>query len=106
MLPTLPEGWQQRLVGLTFENRVTGWFLEPNDAAISKYVRAEPRDREWIWAGLEAGILSTAVIPVVHLVFDACCGGASLRRHPCRTPGLRRPLRRGIITPSVFPSAA
>lgn len=62
MLPTLPEGWEQRLVRLTFENGVTGWFLEPNDAAISKYVRAEPRDRQWIWAGLEAGILSTAVI--------------------------------------------
>ena len=62
MLPTLPDGWQQRLVRLEFENGVTGWFLEPNDAAISKYVRAEQRDREWIWAGLEAGILSAAVI--------------------------------------------
>ena len=62
MLPTLPEGWQQRLVRLEFENGVTGWFLDPNDAAISKYVRAEPRDREWIRAGLDAGILSAAVI--------------------------------------------
>lgn len=62
MLPTLPEGWQQRLVRLEFENGVTGWFLDPNDAAISKYVRAEPRDREWIGAGLDAGILSAAVI--------------------------------------------
>ena len=62
MLPTLPEGWQQRLVRLAFENGVTGWFLDPNDADISKYVRAEPRVREWIWAGLEAGILSAAVI--------------------------------------------
>ena len=62
MLPTLPEGWQQRLVRLEFENGVIGWFLEPNDAAISKYVRSEPRDREWIWAGLAAGILSAAVI--------------------------------------------
>ena len=62
MLPTLPDGWDARLVRLEFENGVTGWFLEPNDAAISKYVRAEPRDREWIWAGLEAGILSAAVI--------------------------------------------
>jgi len=62
MLPTLPEGWQQRLVRLEFENGVTGWFLDPNDAAISKYIRAEPRDREWIRAGLDAGILSAAVI--------------------------------------------
>ena len=62
MLPTLPEGWQQRLISLSFENGVTAWFLEPNDAAISKYVRAEPRDREWIWAGLQSGILSAATI--------------------------------------------
>lgn len=62
MLPTLPDGWQQRLVPLEFPNGITGWFLEPNDAAISKYVRSEPRDREWIRAGLEAGILSAATI--------------------------------------------
>ena len=52
MLPTLPDGWEQRLIKIDFENSVTAWFLEPNDAAISKYVRSEPRDREWIRAGL------------------------------------------------------
>lgn len=62
MLPTLPEGWQQRLIRIEFDNGVTGWFLDPNDAAISKYARAEPRDRLWIRAGLDAGILSTTVI--------------------------------------------
>jgi hypothetical protein len=62
MLPTLPEGWQQRLIPLEFENGTTAWFLDPNDAAISKYVRAEPRDREWIGAGLDAGILSSDII--------------------------------------------
>ena len=41
-----------------FDSGVTAWFLEPNDAAISKYVRSEARDREWIRAGLQAGILS------------------------------------------------
>jgi hypothetical protein len=61
-LATLPEGWESRLVRLPFANGTTGWFLEPNDAAISKYVRAELRDREWIWAGLQSGILSPAVI--------------------------------------------
>jgi len=35
MLATLPDGWQERLVRLDFENGVTGWFLDPNDAAIS-----------------------------------------------------------------------
>lgn len=62
MLPTLPQGWELRLVRLEFGNGAVGWFLDPNDAAISKYVRAEPRDREWIWAGLDAGILSAATI--------------------------------------------
>lgn len=62
MLPTLPDGWQSRLVKVGFASGVSGWFLEPNDAAISKYVRGQRRDREWIRAGLDAGILSLAVI--------------------------------------------
>lgn len=57
-LPTLPEGWQTRLVRVAFDNGVIAWFLEPNDAAVSKYARGEDRDREWIRAGLLAGILS------------------------------------------------
>lgn len=62
MLPTLPEGWEQRLIRISFESGVTAWFLEPNDAGISKYVRSEPRDREWIRAGLQANILSIPTI--------------------------------------------
>jgi len=46
MLPTLPGGWEQRLIKVAFNSGVAAWFLEPNDAAISKYVRSEPRDRE------------------------------------------------------------
>lgn len=61
-LPTLPDDWQQRLLPLEFSGGVTAWFLEPNDAAISKYARAEPRDLRWIGAGLQAGILSIATI--------------------------------------------
>jgi hypothetical protein len=26
-------------------------YLEPNDCAVSKYARSEPKDREWIRAG-------------------------------------------------------
>ena len=70
MLPTLPEGWQQRLVRLEFENGVTGWFLDPNDAAISKYVRAEPRDREWIRAGLDAGKGLDCTIRALRVRFE------------------------------------
>ena len=62
MLPTLPEGGQQRLISIAFGSGVVAWFLEPNDAGISKYVRSEPRDREWIRAGLQANILSLATI--------------------------------------------
>jgi hypothetical protein len=62
MLPTLPEGWEQRLIDITFASGIRAWFLEPNDAAISKYVRGDLRDREWVRAGLEAGLLSLPTI--------------------------------------------
>ena len=62
MLPTLPQGWEARLIRVSFDSGVTAWFLETNDAAISKYVRGEPRDREWIRAGLGAKILSLPTI--------------------------------------------
>ncbi len=47
---------------ISFENGINAWFLEPNDAAVSKYVRSEDRDREWTREGLAAGILSVATI--------------------------------------------
>jgi hypothetical protein len=59
---TLPEGWQHRLVRIELEPGLAAWFLEPNDAAVSKYARMEPRDREWIRAGLQAQILSLPII--------------------------------------------
>ncbi len=59
---TLPEGWERRLARIALADEVTAWFLEPNDAAVSKYARMEPRDREWIRPGLRAGILSLATL--------------------------------------------
>ncbi|MGH8690114.1 MAG: DUF6036 family nucleotidyltransferase [Burkholderiales bacterium] len=59
---TLPPGWESRLVRIELEPGLVAWFLEPNDAAVSKYARMEPRDREWIRAGLQAGILSLAIL--------------------------------------------
>lgn len=59
---TLPAGWQERLVRIELEPALAAWFLEPNDAAVSKYARMEPRDREWIRAGLQAGILSMPIL--------------------------------------------
>ena len=61
-LATLPEGWEARLVRIELDPGLAAWFLEPNDAAVSKYARMEPRDREWIRAGLEAAILSLPII--------------------------------------------
>ena len=37
-------------------------FLEPNDAAVSKYARGEPKDEAWIREGLRQSLLSLATI--------------------------------------------
>jgi hypothetical protein len=62
-LPTLPDGWERRLIRLT-RDRLVASFLEPNDAAVSKLARSEPRDLRWVRAGLKAGIVS---LPTVRL---------------------------------------
>ena len=59
---TLPEGWEDRLTRIELAPNVAAWFLEPNDAGVSKYARMEPRDREWIRPGLRAGMLSIAIL--------------------------------------------
>jgi hypothetical protein len=60
-LPTLPDGWEDRLVIHDFGD-VRALFLDLNDAAISKYARGEPRDRLWIQEGLKAKVLSITII--------------------------------------------
>ncbi|MGE0452458.1 MAG: DUF6036 family nucleotidyltransferase [Vicinamibacteria bacterium] len=64
---TLPEGWEARLLRIEVDPGLAIWFLEPNDAAVSKYARMEPRDREWIRPGLQAGILS---LPIIEARFE------------------------------------
>jgi hypothetical protein len=61
-IATLPTGWETRLIRIELEPGLAVWFLEPNDAAVSKYARLETRDREWIRSGLSAGILSASII--------------------------------------------
>jgi hypothetical protein len=61
-LPTLPQQWEYRLVRVALEDGIVVHFLDPNDAAVSKYARCDARDREWIRAGLGAGLLSAPVI--------------------------------------------
>jgi hypothetical protein len=59
---TLPAQWEFRLVRVPLANDIVLHFLEPNDAAVSKYARGEPRDREWIQAGLAVGLLSAPIL--------------------------------------------
>ena len=61
-VPTLPENWKYRLIRVPLDKRIFVSFLDPNDAAVSKYSRCEPRDREWIRSGLAAGLLSVPII--------------------------------------------
>lgn len=61
-LASLPDGWERRLIALRLGADVIAWCLEPNDAAVSKYVRCEERDRMWCRAGLEHGILTARII--------------------------------------------
>ena len=42
-LPALPEGWQARMNCLA-QGNVNIWFLDPDDAAMSKYARSQPND--------------------------------------------------------------
>ena len=64
-LPSLPAGWENRLIKVERDG-LRIWFLEPSDAALSKYARGEPRDQRWIRAGILSGVVS---IPVVNSRF-------------------------------------
>lgn len=61
-LPTLPDGWESRLIHQVLPSGVHVQFLDPNDCAVSKLARSEPKDREWVSAGLRSGILSLPTI--------------------------------------------
>jgi hypothetical protein len=60
-MPSFPEGWRDRLIPLE-RDRIKLWFVEANDAAISKYARGEERDRRWIQEGILAGAVSLPVV--------------------------------------------
>jgi hypothetical protein len=68
---TLPDGWDDRLIRIELAPSLVAWFLEPHDAAVSKYARMEPRDREWIRAGLAGAVLSFPILEArfSHTVF-------------------------------------
>jgi len=56
-LPSLPDGWQGRMTSLE-QDGLRLWFLDPDDAAISKYARSQPNDLRWIRAGILSGHVS------------------------------------------------
>lgn len=60
-LPSFPEGWQDRLILLDFGD-VKAFFVDPNDVAVSKYMRGEDRDLRWLRAGLKEKLLSMDII--------------------------------------------
>lgn len=60
-LASLPDGWKDRLIKVQRRN-LRVWFLEPNDAAVSKYARGEPRDIRWIRAGIRSGAVSLPMV--------------------------------------------
>lgn len=60
-LPSLPDGWDARLLRVDRDG-LRIWFLDPNDAAISKYARSEPRDLRWVRAGIACGLVSLPVV--------------------------------------------
>ncbi len=60
-LPSFPEGWQDRLIEIDF-GEVRAYFVEPNDVAVSKYMRGEERDLRWLRAGLKSKLLDMDTI--------------------------------------------
>lgn len=57
------------------QGKVTIWFLDPDDAAVSKYARSQPNDERWIRAGVLAGLISPpkikARVPTTVFLDDA-----------------------------------
>jgi hypothetical protein len=97
---TLPAGWEDRLARITLGPDLAGWFLEPHDAAVSKYARMEPRDREWIRPGLEAGLLALATLDARFARTSFVDAGEAARARAALGEDrqwlrVRRPRRRG-----------
>jgi hypothetical protein len=99
-IATLPVGWEGRLTRIQLDAEIAAWFLEPHDVAVSKYARMEPRDREWIRPGLEAGLLTLALLEIRFAATHFLDAAESARArtalaedrawHTQRKPGRRR----------------
>jgi hypothetical protein len=60
-LPSFPEGWKDRLILVDFGD-VRAFFVDPDDVAVSKYIRGDERDMRWLREGLRTGLLSVETI--------------------------------------------
>lgn len=61
-LPTLPDGWRDRLIPLRLPGGVLVKFVDPNDAALAKLSRGDLKDLEWVRAGIDSSLLSVAAL--------------------------------------------
>jgi len=61
-LAALPDGWEERLHRIEYPDQVVALYLDPNDAAVAKLARCEPRDRRWVREGLKAGIIDADIV--------------------------------------------
>lgn len=77
---SLAENWEQRLLQVALPSGCTVWCLDPNDAAVSKYIRGNENDRRWLQAGLEARLLNPATIEARLRTVDNVCSEDEVRR--------------------------
>jgi len=66
----LPSGWEERLVRYeTADGRATGWCLDPHDLALSKLAAHRGKDKDFVRALIEAGLLDIDLLDerVIHL---------------------------------------
>ena len=91
-LPSFPQGWQDRLIPLDFGD-VKAFFVEPNDVAVSKYMRGEDRDMRWLLAGLKGGLIDLDIIERRAASAPALDGELAAARH--RMAQHRKRLRHG-----------
>jgi hypothetical protein len=61
-LPTLPDGWQDRLIPVTLPGGAQVKFVDPNDAAIAKLSRGDSKDLAWVREGVAESFLSVATL--------------------------------------------
>lgn len=55
----LPSDWESRAISVTMKHGIVATFIDVNDMAISKLMRAEDNDIRWVRAALGAGIANT-----------------------------------------------